>query len=337
MHEAHTSRLTETGNAAANEGGQYIYRIKNLTKIYSDGNVLANDSISLDIRPGEIFGIFGPNGAGKTTLVRQLAGLIKPTSGSISLNGIDVIARPQAIPHYVAYFAQAPWILWSLKVWEVIYFTGIFRGLSRKTAREETERLLHELELTDIRDRLMEKISGGQSRLLGIAATLIGLPPILIMDEPTNELDPINRAKLWNLFSRLCKEKNTTFILVTHNVLEAEQVVDRVMIVDHGKTIALGTPGELKAKVDDRVRIEIKFKTGTPDQAIDFIRSFDDARELNNGKWQVFIPKQNVADVYSRILEKIDVELLDDFRMMTTTLEDVYIQMGGRSNDFQAG
>ena len=115
---------------------QPVYKINHLTKIYKTGNVLANDDISLEIKQGEIFGIFGPNGAGKTTLVRQMAGLIKPSSGSIHLNDIDVIQNPEAISHYTAYFAQAPWILWSLKVWETIFFTGIFRGLSKKHAKK---------------------------------------------------------------------------------------------------------------------------------------------------------------------------------------------------------
>jgi ABC-2 type transport system ATP-binding protein len=309
-----------------------VYRIKDLTKIYRNGNVLANDNLSLQVHRGEIFGVFGPNGAGKTTLVRQMAGLIKPTSGSIYLDDIDVIKNPKIIPYYVAYFAQAPWILWSLKVWETIYFTGIFRGMSKKDAKDQTEQLLVELGIYDIRDRLMERISGGQSRLLGIAAALIGCRPVLILDEPTNELDPINRARVWGIFSRLCREKNVTIILVTHNVLEAEQVVDRVMIVDKGKIIANGTPGELKNMVDDRVRIEIKFKPNSPIDPHEFIKSFDDYKQLNTGKWQIFIPKKEVASVYNRIINKIDIENLDDFRMMTTTLEDVYIRMGGGSS-----
>jgi ABC-2 type transport system ATP-binding protein len=314
-----------------------VYSIQNLVKIYNHGNyeILANDGITLDIPPGEIFGIFGPNGAGKTTLVRQMAGLIKPTSGSIRLNDMDVVKNPKTIPHHVAYFAQAPWILWSLKVWETIYFTGIFRGMSKKAAKEETEKLMLELGIHDIRDRLMEKLSGGQSKLLGIAAALIGLRSILILDEPTNELDPINRIKVWNLLAKLCKEHHITIILVTHNVLEAEQVVDRVMIVDKGKIIALGTPGELKNKIDDRVRIEIKFKSGTPPEQVEIVRGFDHSEELNNGKWRLFIAKPEVASVYNRLINRIDIEHLDDFRMMTTTLEDVYIQMGGSNiNEF---
>ena len=310
-----------------------VYNIQSLTKIYKDGNVLANDNISLQINQGEIFGVFGPNGAGKTTLVRQMAGLIKPTSGSILLNNIDVVKHPNIIPHYTAYFAQAPWILWSLKVWETIYFTGIFRGLTRKEAKIQTEKLLAELDLYDIRNRLMEKISGGQSRMLGIAAALIGNRPILILDEPTNELDPLNRAKVWGIFAKLCRENGVTIILVTHNVLEAEQVVDRVIIVDKGKIIANGTPGTLKTKVDDRVRIEIKFKQDTPFHIHEFMETFADRKELKPGQWQIFIPKNQVASVYDRIIDKIDIENLDDFRLMTTTLEDVYIRMGGKSTD----
>jgi ABC-2 type transport system ATP-binding protein len=309
-----------------------VYKIENLTKIYKNGHVLANDNICLEIPQGEVFGIFGPNGAGKTTLVRQMAGLIKPTSGSINLHGCDIIKNPKMIPNYVAYFAQAPWILWSLKVWEVVYFTGIFRGMSKKDAKDRTEQLLIEIGLYDIRDRLMERLSGGQSKLLGIAAALIGERPILILDEPTNELDPMNRVKIWSLFSRLRQENGITIVLVTHNVLEAEQVVDRVTIIDKGKIIAYGTPGELKAKVDNRVRIEIKFKPQHSINPDEFLKSFSDYKQLNADKWQIFVPKSQVPSVYNRIISKINLEDLDDFRLMTTTLEDVYIRMGGGSN-----
>jgi ABC-2 type transport system ATP-binding protein len=305
------------------------YSINRLTKIYKNGNILANDQISLEIPRGEVLGIFGPNGAGKTTLVRQMAGLIRPTSGTLELKGIDILEHPNIIPHYVAYFAQAPWILWSLKVWEVVYFTGIFRGMPKKEARVQTERLLMELGLHHIRERLMERLSGGESKLLGIAASLIGQQPILILDEPTNELDPINRIKIWNLFSRLRQENNITIILVTHNVLEAEQVVDRVIIIDQGKVIANGTPGELKARIDDRVRIEIKLKPHRGGSTTEFLQSFADSKQLTPDKWQIFVPKSDISSVYNRLTSRIRLEDLDDFRLMTTTLEDVYIRMGG--------
>ncbi len=310
-----------------------VYQIENLTKIYKTGSVTANDHISLEIPPGEVFGIFGPNGAGKTTLVRQMVGLIKPTSGSIHLDGIDIIRNPKIIPFYVAYFAQAPWILWSLKVWEVIYFTGIFRGLPKTEAKDQTEKLLTDLGLAHIRDRLMERISGGESKLLGIAAALIGYRPILILDEPTNELDPLNRIKIWNLLARLRQEKGITIILVTHNVLEAEQVVDRVMIIDKGKIIALGTPGELKAKVDDRVRIEIKFKPQRSFDPLDLIKPFKDYKKIDQDKWQIFIPKSQVSSIYNQVMSNINLDDLDDFRLMTTSLEDVYIPLAGGAQD----
>jgi len=310
-----------------------IYKIDGLSKTYKNGNVPANIDLNLEIRPGEIFGIFGPNGAGKTTLVRQMAGLIKPSSGSILLNGIDVVRHPAQIPYYVSYFAQAPWILWSLKVWETIYFTGIFRGMAKKEARRQTDRLLADFGLEDIRNRLMETLSGGQSKLLGLAAALIGDRPVLILDEPTNELDPINRLKVWELLARLCRDLHRTVVLVTHNVLEAEQVVDRVIMVDGGKIIACGTPGELKAGVDDRVRIEISFKPGTLLCDMAPLRAFEHHFQLQKYKWQVFIPKPEAAAVYQRLMGQIDMEKLDDFRLITTTLEDVYIQLGGSSRE----
>jgi ABC-2 type transport system ATP-binding protein len=309
-----------------------VYQIRGLRKIYKKGNVLANDGIDLDIRRGEIFGLFGPNGAGKTTLVKQMAGLIKPTEGSIHLFGQDVLSNSHIIPHYIAYFGQTPTILGSHKVWEAVYFTGLFRGMAKKEAKRETERLMEELGLVEERNKLMDRISGGQKRLLGVASTLIGKRPVLIMDEPTNDLDPSNRRRVWDMLTRLNREEGLTIVLVTHNILEAEQVVERVAIVDKGKIIAEGTPGELKAKVDSRVRLELKLKPGAIAQTNGFIASLGEAREIKTGHWQVFVSKEEVKETFNKVIGRIGFNDLDDFRLITTTLEDVYLQMGGSKN-----
>lgn len=311
-----------------------IYRIRDVVKIYPHGSVKANDRISLDIRPGEIYGIFGPNGAGKTTLVRQMAGLIKPTSGVLELDGVDITAKPEIIPRYISYFSQAPWILWSLKVWETVYFTGIFRGLSRRDAKRETDRLLCALRIDDIRDRLMERLSGGQSRLLGIAAALIGDNPILLLDEPTNELDPMNRLNVWRLLARLCHDNGVAMVLVTHNILEAEQVVDRVMIIDHGRAIAEGAPHELKARLGDSVRIELKLNPNPKWENLIFLDNLPGCEKTGDLKWRVSAPKHEVTKLFNAIMERTGPENIADFRLQTATLEDVYFHLGGTSGDF---
>jgi len=182
----------------------------------------------------------------------------------------------------------------------------------------------------------MERISGGQSKMLGIGTSLIGDRTILILDEPTNELDPLNRSKLWNLFIELCREKNKTIILVTHNIYEAEQVVDQVIIIDKGKIIAQGTPGELKQRIENRVRIEIKFKNHIPLETQNVIYHFKDAKQLKSGKWQIFVPKNDISLALNEIIQTIGVMNLDDFRVITATLEDVYIQMGGSLDELPA-
>lgn len=311
-----------------------VYRIENLTKVYEKSGVTANSNINLKISPGQIFGIFGPNGAGKTTLVKQMAGLIKPSSGNISLNGQNIITNPDLIPHHISYFSQTPWILWSHRVWEAIYFTGLFRGLTKKEAKKQTDSLLLQLGLESIRYHLMERISEGQSKMLGIATALIGYRPVMILDEPTNHLDPANRAMLWNTLTELCQSRGTTIILVTHNITEAEKIVDQVAIIDKGQLIASGTPGELKSAISDRIRLMISSKDKTPGIMPGCLEKQNGAHELKPGYWTIQVKREEAADKLSSIMSSTDFENLEDIRMLTTTLEDVYLHYGGRSSDF---
>ncbi len=311
-----------------------VYRIENLTKIYKKSGVTANNQIDLEIPEGVIYGIFGPNGAGKTTLIKQMAALIKPTSGRILLNNTDIIKDPSFVPHYISYFSQTPWILWSHKVWEAIYFTGIFRGLSRVDAKKETDKLLMQLGLDSIRYSLMERISEGQSKMLGIATALIGDRQVMILDEPTNHLDPSNRALLWNTLKELCRTKGTTIILVTHNIHEADNIVDHVAIVDRGTLIASGTPGELKSAVSDKIRLMLTAKEKIPGVKPECLKHNSDAFEIKPGYWTIQVTKSEASEKLGSIMHSTDFDSLEDIRMLTTTLEDVYLHFGGRDSDF---
>ena len=207
-----------------------VYEIDHITKIYKKGKATANANISFHVQQGEILGFLGPNGAGKSTLIKQMVGHIAPTSGEIRFQGRNVLNHANKVAQKVAYYAQEPHALNSLKVWEVLYFTGRLRGLRRKDAMDHTEKLLEQFQITEIRNKLMKNISGGQKRIIGIGTALMGDSPVLIFDEPTNELDPKKRRLVWDLI----RERNrmgATIILVTHHILEAEQVVDRVAVI----------------------------------------------------------------------------------------------------------
>jgi ABC-type multidrug transport system ATPase subunit len=306
-----------------------VYDVKELTKIYPPG-VLANDRISLKIEAGEIFGLFGPNGAGKTTLIRQLAGLLRPSRGTIRLFGYDIVKNPEIVPHHVGYYGQKVVALRAHKLCEVIYITGRLRGQSSTEAKKQTEELLEWFELDGLAHRLLFHLSGGEQRLATLLAAFMGYPPILILDEPTNELDPRRRRRVWEYLWELNDTRGTTILLATHNLLEAERVVKRVAIIDRGRIQALGTPGELKRRLQGTVRVEIHLRDGGDKRAEEVLADMHGGSCLRPGRWQITAPQSQASSLLMEVLERIDLETLDDFRLTTPTLEDIYMQVTGR-------
>lgn len=303
-----------------------VYEVRDLVKTYKSGKVRANDGLSFDIRQGEIFGLLGPNGAGKSTLVGQLTGLLRPDSGTLHLYGQDISQDSRLATEVVAALTQTPLPLGDLTVREVLRVTGHLRGLSRRDARAEGERLIEMLGLGDQRDKRLGKLSGGLWRLATIAVALIGERPVLVLDEPTNELDPVNRRMIWDLLLSLKMKSGRTIILVTHNVLEAERVIERVGIIDHGRVVAWGTPGDLKSRVDDRVRLELTLAGGR-DELGTVVASLGDATRVTDQHWVVLVERDAVAQVMTRVMAEIGLDRLDDFRVATPSLEDVYLQL----------
>lgn len=162
-----------------------LYVIRQLTKRYEPGGVLANDSISLDIRQGEILGIFGPNGAGKTTFVRQITALLRPTSGSIELLGQDIVRHPEVVPRHVSFFGQHTPILRNYKVAEVLIYSGVLRGLPVAQAKRQANALIEWFDLGPIANQRLARLSGGQVRLATLLAAFMGNPKGVVLDEPT--------------------------------------------------------------------------------------------------------------------------------------------------------
>ena len=310
----------------------YIIKISNLTKAYKN-SVLANNHISLNIKKGEILGILGPNGAGKTTFVRQIAGLIKPTEGDIFIENHNIIKNPNIVPNYISYYGQTLYILDSHRAWETIYYTGIYRGLSKNDSLKQTNMLLDLFNLSDSRNILMNKLSGGQKKIIGIISTIIGFRPIMILDEPTNDLDPENRRKVWDIITYLNNEFEITILLVTHNVMEAEQVIGNVAIIDSGIIIGYDTPAALKSKINNKVRMGLylneNYKNYDMNSCVNSISNNIDFTEIKAGVWRFLTDKVNASDIFNLISNKIGFDKVDDFRVLTTTLEDVYLTLGG--------
>ena len=303
------------------------YSINSLTKIYKGSNNKANDQITLNIQQGEIFGLLGPNGAGKSTLIHQLTGLVRPTSGSIRLFGIDVVKQPHIIPQYVALQPQHMFALRDLYADEALRYTGQLRGYTSADAHRHANTLIEEMGLGHFRRRPIHQLSGGQARLLNLALAFIGNRPIQIFDEPTNDLDPVVRKQVWEKLLCLHRE-GTTIIIVTHNVVEAERVLQRVSIINHGQLLAVGAIGELKARIDQRIRLELVLKPEYTEYHTQ-LASLGNVRSLSEQHWMVLCHRETTRETIDHILTQIGLDKLEDFRILTPSLEDVYLQLGG--------
>ena len=231
---------------------------RGVTKTYR-GGIRANDGIDLDIPVGEVFGLLGPNGAGKSTLVRQLVGLQRPDSGGIALFGHDIVAGPAAAPGWWPTWRRTSRRCSSCPSTSRSPPPRRMRGLSRRAAAV-TATARGRAGFGAVADRPIVRLSGGQRRLACVAAALAAERPLLVVDEPTAGLDPVARRSVWAAIARRREHSGATVVLVTHNVLEAEAILDRVAVLDRGRVIACDTPGRLKASVSAEVRLELVWR-----------------------------------------------------------------------------
>ncbi|MDQ1485654.1 MAG: type transport system ATP-binding protein [Actinomycetota bacterium] len=311
------------------------YAASAVTKTYraKTGDVIASDRIDLVVQRAEVFGLLGPNGAGKTSLVRQLIGLMRPDAGRIELFGHDVIAQPRVVPDFVAYLPQDDAALSDLTPARALETTARLRGLSRQEAAKARDDVIDELGLSPYADRPIGKLSGGQRRLACVGAALVGERPVLVLDEPTTGLDPVARRAVWAAVERR-RAKDATVLLVTHNVLEAETVLDRVAILDHGKVIACDTPGRLKAMVDRDVRLELAWRHDPPD-ADPLVASLRGRAVEHGRRWSIRLPAAEARDALAQLTNGPLFAALDDFTLSTPSLEDVYLALGGAARDLE--
>lgn len=297
-----------------------ILRVAGLTKLYRRGQVRANDGIDLEVESGEIFGLLGPNGAGKTTLVRQVVGLLRPSGGSIRLFSDDIVRSPERASEHVAYFGQRPITLDTLRPHEALEATGRLRGMTAEAARRAARAWIDRLGLSGDAGRYIKKLSGGQQKLCAFGLAMIGDRPLLVLDEPTNDLDPLNRRLLWDIL-RERRNQGASILLVTHNVHEAEQVLDRVAVIDGGKVRVHGRVADLKRRVDDRLRLDVR-----PDGPATGLRAA--LARLGrivetDGHWRLLLTADELPQALAA-LTALRGEL-EEFRVVPPSLEDVYV------------
>jgi len=222
-----------------------IVVVKNLVKKFKD--VVAVAGISFTIRRGEIFALLGPNGAGKTTTIHVIATLLKPTSGEVFVGGYEVTREPNKVRSKIGIVFQDPSLDNQLTAYDNMYIHGKLYGLKGRELHDKIMELLEFVDLKQCAHKQVKYFSGGMRRRLEVAKSLLHEPELLILDEPTIGLDPQSRAKIWDYIRVLKREYDMTVLLTTHYMDEAEELANRVAIMDHGKIIAVGTVEELKA------------------------------------------------------------------------------------------
>src|SRR5271165_7051946 len=238
-------------------------QVERLVKQYPKSKANAVDGASFTVRRGEVFGLLGPNGAGKTTTIGVLIASVLPTSGKASVMGVDVVQDPIEVKRHIAVVPQMNNLDRSLRVREILTFHAAYHSVPRKEREERADKLLAELGLAERKNDKVNRFSGGMAQRLMIARALMHSPDVLFLDEPTNNLDPQSRLFLWERIQSL-KAQGLTILLTTHDINEAEQLCERVAIMDHGKILVNDTPVELKKIIPGATALEVRVRI--PDQ-----------------------------------------------------------------------
>ena len=234
-----------------------IINTEHLTKVYENADFRAVDDLNLSVYSGEIFGLLGPNGAGKTTTAGMLTTRVVPTSGTATVAGVDVVRHPSAAKQFLGVVSQTNTLDRQLTVWENLYFHGRLFGIGKHESRVTADRLLEQFQLTKWAKASVYALSGGMAQRLMVARSIFHRPAVLFMDEPTAGLDPQSRLALWDILQQLNAD-GQTILLTTHYMEEADQLCDRVAIMDHGKILALDTPDGLKRSTGVDTIVTIK-------------------------------------------------------------------------------
>jgi ABC-2 type transport system ATP-binding protein len=299
-----------------------LLEVENLTKVYNE-EIRANDQVSLSIEAGEVFGLLGPNGAGKTTLVMQIMGLLVPTSGTIRIKNTDIVKDSDYARQACSYQPQGHVPIDGLKTRQAIELVGRMRGGSKEDVNRRMRRLVEALELGEWLERRGESLSGGIRRLTAFCMAAVQPGDLVILDEPSNDVDPLRRRLLWREVSRLAEE-GAGVLLITHNVLEAERSVHRLAIMEHGRVIDAGTPTWLEGGDERHWRLEFTLAEGEEMPDLPSILSDPvtfDRRVITTIEHSMIDEAQEWAGRLQ------DSGLLQDYLVRPATLEDAYMEL----------
>ena len=307
---------------------EFAIETTELKKYFDD--IHAVDGIDLKIPKGSLYGVLGPNGAGKTTTIRMLSTVLHPTSGNAKILGFDMKKEAREIKKRIGVCPQDLVFYPRLTAKENIHLIAQMHGMSKKDYKERTDDLLGKMNLQERANSLIKTYSGGMKRRLNVLMAVIHEPELLFFDEPTAGLDPQSRRVVWD-FIKDFQEKECTIILTTHNMEEADDLSDEIVIIDHGKIITQGTPSELKGKLGEGDILEFKVKEIEQRNEI-----IEKAQTLDFVRWGKPLGKHrivlNALDGLRRISEIMDVikVKMEEISVRKNTLEDVFIDLTGR-------
>ncbi len=306
----------------------YTIVAEKLVKKY--GDIVAVAGVDLRVRKGEIFGLLGPNGAGKTTIVHILSTIIKPTSGRAIVAGHDVVKEPDKVRKRIGVVFQDITLDLNLTAYENLWIHGKVYGVSSHELKQKIWKVLDFVGLREHANRLVKHFSGGMKRRLEIARALLHEPEVLFLDEPTLGLDPHARANVWDYIKRMREEYSVTIFLTTHYLDEAEQLCDRVAIIDRGKVIAEGSPEELKSMLGSDIVI---VRASNIDQAVKVLSNITDVRDvrhLQDGRIELTV--REASKIIPLIIEELHrrgVQVLE-ISYRRPTLNEVFLHLTGR-------
>lgn len=306
---------------------KYVIEAKNLTKSYGSNHVLKG--INLKVARGTMLALLGPNGAGKTTTVRILSTLLAYDEGSVTIEGYDVVSQADKVRGVIGLTGQSAAVDELLTGRENLVMMGRLYRLTKVSAKARAQELLEEFDLTDAADRPAKTYSGGMRRRLDLAVSLIAIPPVIFLDEPTTGLDPRSRLAMWDIIKKLM-ENGTTILLTTQYLEEADQLADQIIVIDNGKVIAEGTAKELKSKVG-KDRLELTFidsKGLVEGQKV----LGKDVVSVDDKEYSVTVVIENTNVDVRRILDALNKEkiVVASLTVHKPTLDDVFLSLTGK-------
>jgi ABC-2 type transport system ATP-binding protein len=298
-----------------------------LTKRYGETQALGG--IDLSVATGTILGLLGPNGAGKTTAVRILTTLAKPDSGTARVAGIDVLRDPGEVRRHIGVAAQDATLDGLLSGRQNLLLAGELGRMSRRDIKARTAELLDRFELTFAADRMLKTYSGGMRRRLDLAASLMTRPPVLFLDEPTTGLDPVSRLRVWDVIRELVDD-GVTLLLTTQYLDEADTLAHQIVVVDHGKVIAEGTPQQLK-EASKGARLDVTLSAAHPGAVAALTPLVEGAIEVSDDGRRLEAPVPNTPGLATAVVRALDQAgvLVDNIEVRQPSLDDVFFRLTG--------